>query len=95
MSISTADKRFLQKLGSPQEIRRDLKKFRDDVLLFMAERPNLARKYPGKWVAFHGGKVVGIADSLDDLLVEIDKQGLQRDAVITQFLSKKKLTMVL
>ena len=95
MSISAAEKRLIRDVGSPEEIYRELTKFRKDVTLLAQQRPKLTKKHPNKWIAFYDGKVEFIADTLDGLLQMVDKEGLQRDKVVTQFLSTEKRIMIL
>jgi len=95
MSISAAEKRLIHDVGSPEEIYQELAKFRRDVTLLAQQRPNLVKKHPNKWIAFYDGKVVFIADTLEELLQIVDKEGLPRDRVVTQFLSTEKKIMIL
>lgn len=95
MSISAAEKRLIRDVGSPEEIYQELTKFRRDVTLLAQQRPKLTRKHPNKWIAFYDGKALFTADTLEELLREVDKKGLSRDKVVTQFLSKEKRIMIL
>lgn len=95
MSISAAQERLIREVGSPEKIYEDLTKFRRDVTLLAQQRPKLTKKHPNKWIAFYNGNVLFIADTLDDLLQLVDKEGLPRDKVVTQFLSTQKRIMIL
>lgn len=86
----------INKMGrSPQQIVEELKKFRKDVILLSEQRASFTKQYPNKWIAFYGGKLVFVAGTLDELLVEIDNKKIPRDLVITQFLSNEKIVMML
>ena len=95
MNVSALEQQ-LNKMGRPpQIILEDLSKFRKDVILLAEQRANLTKQYPNKWIAFFEGKVVFIAGTLDELLIEIDNSKMPRDMVITQFLSTEKIVMIL
>jgi len=95
MSISAAEKRLIRNVGSPEEIHQGLTKFRKDVNLLAKQRPELTKKYSNKWIAFYDGRVVFVADTLDELLQIADRKGGPRDKVVTQFLSTEKRIMIL
>ena len=95
MAISAMGRKFIRDVGSPEEIHQSLRTFRRDVDLLANQRRDLTRKYPNRWVAFYNGKVELMADTLDDLLIMVDKEGIPRDKAITQYLGTKKITMVL
>jgi len=95
MAISAMGKRLIREVGSPEDIYQTLITFRREIEELARQRQRLTRKHPNKWIAFHGGEVVCVADSLDDLLNSIDRNKLPRGQVITQFLGKDKITMAL
>jgi hypothetical protein len=95
MAMSALEKRFTNDVGSPDQVRKELLRFSKNVNLLAARRQELTRLYPNKWVAFYDGDIISIGNDLSDLLIEIDAKGLKRDAVITQYLSTEKMTMIL
>ena len=95
MTISAMGRKLIRDVGPPEDICQSLKTFRRDVNLLANQRQELTQKYPNKWVAFYNGKVELTADTLDDLLIMVDRDGIPRDKTITQYLGTKKITMVL
>jgi len=95
MAMSAHDKQFTRNAGSPEQIRENLIKFTRDVALLAQKRPELTEQYPDKWVAFYSGEVILISDTLDKLLEGVDQKGIEREKVVTQFLSSEKITMIL
>lgn len=95
MTTRIVESGLIEHVGSPEKIIEELLQFRKDVILLAQLRPNLTKKYPDKWVAFHNGKVIRIEDTLGGLLKELDKQRLPRNKVVTQFLSTAKRVMIL
>lgn len=80
---------------SAQKIHQELRKFEQDVILLSAKRQELVREHPDEWIGVYDGRVIGTAKSLPQLLEKIDSQRLPRDRVVTDFLAKKQLTMIL
>jgi len=95
MTISAMGRKLIRDVGLPEDIRQDLKTFRRDVNLLANQRRELTKQYPNKWVAFYNGKVELMADTLNDLLIMVDREEIPRDKTITQYLGTKKITMVL
>lgn len=95
MTISAIGKKLVREVGSPEDIYQSLRIFRRDVNLLANQRRELTKKYPNKWIAFHDREVVFVSDTLNSLLHAVDKGGLPRDKVVTQFLGTQKITMVL
>lgn len=53
---------------------------------FQEALPRLAKEYPNRWVAYHDEKLTAVADSHQELLRQIDEQGIPRSDVQTEFL---------
>ncbi len=94
MAISAMGRKLIRAVGTPEDIYQSLRDFRKDLSLLSEQRATLTKKYPDKWIAFYDGKMTSKADTIDELLVDIDRAGLPRDKVVTQFLGTKKITML-
>jgi len=49
---------------------------------FRRDLPTLMKEHPGKWVAYHGDRRVGIADTNLELYQLCDRQGIPDDDYI-------------
>jgi hypothetical protein len=76
------------------EMDRELAEFRRSEQWLAANRPQLLEKYENLWVAvYHEGLTCAAAD-YDELLTQIDKKGVPRGWVVTQFLVRHEPTLV-
>lgn len=82
-------------IGDPRKVEKELAGFRQTTKLLSADRPRLIDKYLKQWVALYDNEVKASAPSLDELLAEVDKQGLPRQQVIIRYIDRELRTMVL
>ena len=95
MAISAMGRKLIRDVGTPEDIYQSLMTFRKDLTALSEQRNKLTKKYPDKWIAFYEGGVVSIATTIEELINAVEREGLPRDKVVTQFLGTKKITMVL
>jgi len=95
MAISAMGRRLMRDVGTPEDIYQSLRAFRKDLTALSEQRNKLTEKYPNKWIAFYEGEVVSVATTTEELLNAVERDGLPRDKVVTQFLGTEKITMVL
>jgi len=60
-----------------------------------AKRAELTKEHPNKWVVMHNGDIMVIADSLEDVLKEMDDLGIPRKGAVVEFLDTEHRNMVL
>ena len=58
-------------------------------------RPELMEKYPDKWVAITMDGVVAIGDSKNDVLDEVESQGVRRRDVVVEYLETDPPVLIL
>lgn len=95
MVTGTPAREVLGRLGDPARVIDDLDRYREAVSRLASQRTRLTRKHPERWVAVHGGEVVAVATTVEELLRQVDEKGLPRRDVIIQFLTRKPYIMVL
>jgi len=81
-------------VGDPNAVAKDLRRFRRDAKLLSSNHLRFIDEYPEKWVAVCNGNVVA-ADSLDDLLEEVDARGIPRGQVIVRHIDREERVMIL
>lgn len=72
-----------------------LQRFRGDVAYIGREKRRLLEKYAEQWVGILGERVVAHDAHLEKLLAKIDKQGLRRDEVVVDFLTRREQVLIL
>ena len=88
-------RQILKQMGGAQEIHIGLRQFTSRVRAFDAQRVQLTKKYPNKWIAMYNGEVAATADSLENLLKEMDRLGIPREESIVKFMDTERRTLIL
>ena len=84
-----------KQMGGAQEVHVGLREFTNRVRAFDAQRVQLAKEYPDKWIAMYDGGIGAVADSLEDLLKEMDRLGIPRKGAVIEFMDTERRTMIL
>jgi hypothetical protein len=84
---------FLRLIGDPQQAVRELEQAQESGRLLSSDHPRLIDEHEHKWVALHGGTVIAEADSIDDLLTELDPE--TRSHVLVRFIDRHEQTLIL
>jgi hypothetical protein len=82
-------------IGEPATIARELDAFRTAAKKLSSDQPRFIEEYPQKWVAVCDTTKVVAADSLDDLLKQLDSEGISREHVIVRFIDRAERTLFL
>lgn len=85
----------VEEMGGASRIHEEIIAFSDRVERLDAKWKNLIKKYPDKWVAMADSEIIAIADTLEDVLREIDKRGVQRAEVVVEFLDTDPQSFIL
>ena len=80
---------------SPQEIAESLKAFSEAARVLSSNDPSLIDLYPDKWIAVSHDGVRASADTLDDLLAQVDKKLIPRSEVIVRLIEREPRTLIL
>lgn len=88
-------RKVVKDMGGAREIHLGLRDFSNRVKVLEAKRAELVAAYPNKWIAMHNGDVKVVADSLDDVLREMDAQGIPRKGAVVEFMDTERRSMLL
>jgi hypothetical protein len=86
---------IIEKCGGVKEILAGFARFKRDTDYFEAHFPELLDKYPNKWVAVHGAKVVGTGKDLSRLLGRLKKKGIPTNETVIHFLNPNPKPLIL
>ena len=95
MAAKSNPRKVVKELGGAREVHVGLKEFSSRVRALEAIRAELTKKHPNKWVAMNNGDAVIVADSLEDVLKEMDDLGISRKGSLVEFLDTEHRNMVL
>ena len=81
--------------GDPNKIDRDLEEFHKSAKVLSFEWARLIDEYPQQWVGVYQSIVKAHADTLPELLQELDKQGIPRSSTAVGYMDRVVETMIL
>ena len=86
---------ILEQLGDPADVDRELREFRQSARSLSKQHGQLADRYTGQWVAFFDRKVRARGRSFQEVIEQIDREGLPRERTLVRFIDKDERTMIL
>ena len=95
MATKPAIRRMIKELGNAHQVYVGLKDFSRRVELMDTKRAELIKLHPDKWVAMHDVDLVAVADTLDEVLLLLDQQGIPRRETIVEYMDTERRNMVL
>lgn len=95
MKATKQNKKLIEKMGEARKTHEGLRAFARRVAHMENQRKQLTQKYPDKWVAMAEFDIVAVADSLDEILSELDRKKVSRSDAVVEFLNTQPQTMVL
>lgn len=84
----------LELIGDPEQLARELEAFSRAEQSFWRNHDRFLREHPDKWVAIRGDDVL-IADTLEALLSELDRNGIRRGEAFVEFVTATDHVLVL
>ena len=78
-----------------EEIADQLRDFSASARLLSDKRQDFLKKYPQKWVSVYRGETVAHADTIEDLMDEMEKAGIPASNAVIRFIDEKRATMIL
>ena len=78
-----------------KQSQRELQRFQRDVDYFQAHQEELLSKYPDQWVAIYNQQVVGAAQDPEQLLDQLEEQGIPIEHALFEHLSTKEELWIL
>ncbi|MGQ9573600.1 MAG: DUF5678 domain-containing protein [Dehalococcoidia bacterium] len=87
--------RLRKQLGTPKQAREDQARFDNDLNYLLSRQQHWREKYPNRWIAIYGQRVVAVADTGERLLGELRRQRLPLKHVIIDFVTESETALVL
>ena len=88
-------RQIIKQMGGAREVHIGLRDFANRVRALDTRRIELTEKYPNKWIAMHNADIVSFADTLEDVLKELDARGVPRKGAVIEFMDTERRTMIL
>ena len=87
---------ILDEIGvSAEEMRKGFVEFAESIKALEEAWDSLVASYPHEWIAFHDRKVELHADTLDEVILMIDKNDLPRENIIVRYVETEPTTLIL
>lgn len=80
---------------SPAEVAASLQAFSESARVLSSSHPRLIDEYPDRWIAVFHGAVRADADTLEEVLTEIDEARIPRSDVIVRFIEREPRSYIL
>lgn len=71
------------------------RQFCDDVEYFNSIWDQVSKEYPDSYIAVYGGRVVAAHEALNDLLAQMDREGVPRNFTVVRYASSKSELWIL
>ena len=88
-------KEVIEGLGGAKALMNEMDEYHEIVARMRKERPSLVERHPDKWVAMGQKGVLAIGDSMDEVLREVESQGLHGTDVVIDFLDTDPPLLIL
>ncbi|MXW78636.1 MAG: hypothetical protein F4Z57_06560 [Gemmatimonadetes bacterium] len=88
-------KEVIEGLGGAKVLMDEMDEYHEIVARMRKERPSLVERHPDKWVAMGQKGVLAIGDSMDEVLREVESQGLHGTDVVMDFLDTDPPLLIL
>ena len=88
-------KEIIEGLGGVRALMDEMDEYHEIVARMRKERPSLVERHPDKWVAMGQKGVLAIGDSMDEVLREVESQGLHGSDVVIDFLDTDPPLLIL
>ncbi len=93
MASSIIDEEHLKIIGDPKQAVKELAEFSETAKLL--SRADICNQYRGQWVALYESSVRAHAETLEDILRQVDEQGLPRGQTLVHFIDDGTRTLIL
>ena len=79
----------------PRTMARSLRAFQRSARVLSDNHPRLIDEYPNQWVAVADSAVIAHANTLKQVLKQVDAEGISRADVIVRFIDRTQRTLIL
>ena len=87
--------RIINELGGAKALMEEMDEYQEIVLRMRKERPHLAADYPDKWVAMGREGLLAAGDSMDQVLGQLEAQGVDGVDVVIEFMDTDPPLLIL
>ncbi len=87
--------RIINELGGAKALMEEMDEYQEIVLRMRKERPHLAADYPDKWVAMGREGLLAAGDSMDQVLGQLEDQGVDGVDVVIEFMDTDPPLLIL
>ena len=85
----------VEELGGVRDLAAGMREYREIVARMRSERSALTGRYPNRWIAMGRDGLLAVGDSMDDVLEEVERQGLCGGDVVIEFLDTTPPLLIL
>ena len=86
---------MIEEMGGVGALHERLEQFQRAADRMFNERETLTEKHPDKWVAMGKDGPLAIGDSLDEVIEEVESQGMRAGEVMIEFLDSDPPVLIL
>lgn len=94
MATKLTEAEVRELIGDPEEVAQRLEAFSRSEQFFWDNHERFVEECPDKWVAVHGDDVL-VADSLEALLAELDRNDIPRGQTFVELVTTDDQVLVL
>ena len=88
-------KQIIDELGGAKALMKEMDEYQETVLRTTQERPHLAADFPHKWVAMGREGLLAAGDSMDQVLGQLEAQGVDGSDVVIEFMDTDPPPLIL
>ena len=88
-------KRMISELGGTKALMQEMDEYQEVVHRMRKERPRLVSSYPDKWVAMGREGLLAVGDSMDQVLAQVEAQGVRGNDVVIEFMDTDPPVLIL
>ena len=88
-------KAVFEGLGGVKGLVEGMREYHMVVVRMRAERADLIEKYPDRWVAMGRGGVLAVGDSMNEVLEEVERLGIDSGEIAVEFLDTTPPLLIL
>ena len=94
MGTKLTEAEGLELIGDPEQLANELEAFSHAEQFFWRNHDRFLREHPDRWVAIRGEDVL-VADTLEVLLAELDRNGIRRGQAFVEFVTTSDQVLIL
>jgi hypothetical protein len=96
MASTMTREQFIEELGiTPEDLVRESREFRANVKFLIDHRDQLRAEYLDRWIGIAEGSVVAHDETIDEVLDQIDMQGLDRRMAVLEHFPVEEPSLIL